>query len=95
VEEGSLFVDDMLIATNNSKNRRNEEGKLDNSIHISKATAGDKTLKNAQIFEGAASRQILDNESSPVNGITSIPTCRKNPCAENPLLFRGLKSPPN
>jgi hypothetical protein len=36
---------------------------------VSRAAAGDKTLKNAQIFEGAASRQISDNESRPVDGI--------------------------
>jgi hypothetical protein len=47
VEEGSLFVNNMLIATNNSKNRRNEEGKLNNSAYISKAIARDKILKNA------------------------------------------------
>jgi hypothetical protein len=69
VEEGSLFIDDIPIATNNSKNRRNEKGELDNSIYISRATAGDKILKNAQIFEGAASRQISDNKSSPINSI--------------------------
>ena len=50
MEEESLFVNEMpieiLIATNDSKNRRNEE-----------------------IFEGAASRQISDNENSPVNSI--------------------------
>jgi hypothetical protein len=55
VEEGSLFVDDMLIATNDSENRRNEEGELNNSVYISRAAAGDKTLKNAEIFKGAAS----------------------------------------
>jgi len=37
----------MLIATNNSKNYYNKEGKLNNSIYISKGIAGDKTLKNA------------------------------------------------
>jgi len=37
----------MLIATNNSKNRCNEEGELNNSVHVSRAIAGDKTLKNA------------------------------------------------
>ena len=47
MEERSLFVDDMLIATNNSKNRRNEEGEVNNSIYVSKAIAGDKILKNA------------------------------------------------
>jgi len=47
VEKRSLFVNDMLIATNNSKNRRNKEGKLNNSVYVSKAIAGDKTLKNA------------------------------------------------
>jgi hypothetical protein len=46
-EEGTLFVDDMLIATNDSENRRNEEGELNNSVYVSRATAGDKTLKNA------------------------------------------------
>jgi hypothetical protein len=56
VEKGSLFVDNMLIATNNSENRRNEEGKLDNSVYVNKAIAGDKTLKNAEIFKGATSR---------------------------------------
>jgi hypothetical protein len=69
VEEGSLFVNEMPIAINDSENRRNEEGKLDNNIYVSRDTAGDKILKNAQIFEDAASRQILDNESSPVDGI--------------------------
>jgi hypothetical protein len=38
---------EMLIATNNSKNRRNEESKLDNSVYVNKATAGEKTLKDA------------------------------------------------
>lgn len=47
MEEGSLFVNDMPIATNNSKNRHNEEGELNNSIYISRAAARDKTLKNA------------------------------------------------
>jgi hypothetical protein len=47
VEEGSLFVNDIPIATNNSENRYNEEGELDNSVYISRATAGDKILKNA------------------------------------------------
>jgi hypothetical protein len=72
-EEGSLFVNEipieMPIATNNSENRRNEEGELNNSIYVNKAAAGDKTLKDAQIFEGAASRQISDDKNSPVNGI--------------------------
>jgi hypothetical protein len=56
VEERSLFVNNMLIATNNSKNRRNKEGKLNNYIHISRVAAGDKILKNAQIFKGATFR---------------------------------------
>jgi hypothetical protein len=47
VEEGSLFVNNILIATNNSENRRNKEGELNNSIYISRAMAGDKILKNA------------------------------------------------
>jgi hypothetical protein len=73
VEEENLFVNkmpiEMPIATNNSENRRNEESELDNSVYISRAAAGEKTLKDAQIFEGAASRQISYNENSPVDGI--------------------------
>jgi hypothetical protein len=83
MEEESLFVDkmpiEMPIATNDSENRRNEEGELDDSVYVGRAAAGDKTLKDAQIFEGAASRQISDNENSPVDGITSVPACRNAP----------------
>jgi hypothetical protein len=72
VKEGSLFVNEMSIkipiATNGSENRRNE-GELNASVYVGRAAAGDKTLKDAQIFEGAASRQISDVENSPVNGI--------------------------
>ncbi|CZR58385.1 uncharacterized protein PAC_08277 [Phialocephala subalpina] len=50
-EEGSLFVDEMPIempiATNDSENRRHEEGELDDSVCVSRAAAGDKTLKDA------------------------------------------------
>ncbi|KAH6702779.1 hypothetical protein BKA61DRAFT_740376 [Leptodontidium sp. MPI-SDFR-AT-0119] len=52
VEEKSLFVDEMPIATDGSENRR-DEGELD----------------DAQIFEGAASRQISDDKNSPVDSI--------------------------
>lgn len=69
VEEESLFVDEMPIATNDSENRRNEEGELDDSVYVGRAAAGDETLKDAQIFEGAASRQISDDENSPVDGM--------------------------
>jgi len=37
----------MLIATNNSENRRNKEGELNNSVYVNKAIARDKILKNA------------------------------------------------
>jgi hypothetical protein len=51
VEEGSLFVDEMpiemLIATKDSENRRSEEGELDDSVYVSRAAAGDRTLKDA------------------------------------------------
>jgi hypothetical protein len=51
VEEESLFVDEMPIempiATNDSENRRNEEGELDDSVYVGRAAAGDKTLKDA------------------------------------------------
>jgi hypothetical protein len=51
VEEESLFINEMpiemLIATKVSENRHNEEGELNNSVYISKAMAGDKTLKDA------------------------------------------------
>jgi hypothetical protein len=47
VEKGSLFVNNMPIATNNSENCHNKEGELDNSIYVNKAIARDKTLKNA------------------------------------------------
>ena len=60
VEEESLFIDEilieMLIATNDSENRRNEESELNDGIYIGKAAAGEKTLKDAQIYKGAASR---------------------------------------
>jgi hypothetical protein len=73
VEEESLFVDEMPIempiATNDSENRRNEESELDDSVYVGRAAAGEKTLKGAQIFEGAASRQISDDENSPVDGM--------------------------
>jgi hypothetical protein len=73
VEEESLFVDEMpiemLIATKDSENRRNEESELNDSVYVSRATVGDETLKDAQIFEGAASRQISGDENSPVDGI--------------------------
>jgi hypothetical protein len=59
----------MPIDTNNSKNRCNKEGELNNSVYISRTAVGDKTLKNAQIFKGAASHQISDNKSSPINSI--------------------------
>jgi hypothetical protein len=60
---------EMLIATKDSENRPNEESELDDSIYISRAAAGDKTLKDAQIFKGAASRQISGDENSPIDGI--------------------------
>ena len=69
VKEESLFINEMPIAINDSENRRNEEGELDNSVYISRTTTGDEMLKDTQIFEGAASRQISDNENSPVNSI--------------------------
>lgn len=73
VEEGSLFVDEMPIempiATKDSGNRRNEESELDNGLYVGRAAVGDKTLKDAQIFEGAASRQISGDQNSPVDGI--------------------------
>jgi hypothetical protein len=73
MEEGGLFVDEMPIeipiATNDRENRHNEEGELDDSVYVGRAAAGDKTLKDAQIFESAASRQISDDENSPVDGI--------------------------
>jgi hypothetical protein len=51
VKEESLFINEIpikiLITTKDSKNHRNKESKLNNSIYISRATAGDKTLKNA------------------------------------------------
>jgi hypothetical protein len=37
----------MLIATNNSKNRRNKESELDDGIYVGRAAAGEKTLKDA------------------------------------------------
>jgi hypothetical protein len=73
VEEESLFVNEILIempiATNNSENGRNEESKLDDSIYINRAMAGEKILKNIQIYKDIASRQISDNENSPVDSI--------------------------
>lgn len=73
VEEESLFVNEipieMPIATNNSENCHNEESKLNDGVCVSRAAAGEKTLKDAQIYKGAASCQILDNENSPVDGI--------------------------
>ena len=69
MKEESLFINEMPIAINDSENRRNEEGELDNSVYISRTTTGDEMLKDTQIFEGAASRQISDNENSPVNSI--------------------------
>jgi hypothetical protein len=51
VEEGSLFIDEMLIemliAINGSENRRNEEGELNVNVYVNKVMAGDKTLKDA------------------------------------------------
>jgi hypothetical protein len=47
---------EILIATNNSENCHNKESELNDSVYISRATAGEKTLKDAQIFEGANSR---------------------------------------
>ena len=51
VKEESLFINEMpieiLIAIKDSKNRLNEESELDDSVYINKATAGDKTLKDA------------------------------------------------
>jgi len=38
---------EMLIATKDSKNRYNKESKLNNSIYVSRAIAGNKTLKDA------------------------------------------------
>jgi hypothetical protein len=46
----------ILIIIKDSKNRCNKKSELNNSIYIDKATAGDKMLKNAQIFKGAISR---------------------------------------
>jgi hypothetical protein len=73
VEEDSLFVDEMPIempiATKDSENRPNEESELDDSVYVSRAAAGDERLKDAQIFEGAASCQISGDENSPVDGI--------------------------
>jgi len=51
VKEESLFVNkmliEMLIAIKDSENRLNKESELNNSVYINKATAGDKTLKDA------------------------------------------------
>jgi hypothetical protein len=69
VDKESLFIDEMPIATKDSKNRRNKESELNNSVYISRAMAGDKKLKDAQIFKGVASRQISGNKNSPVNSI--------------------------
>jgi hypothetical protein len=73
VEEESLFVDEipieMPIATNDSENRRNEASELDDGVCVGRAAAGEKTLKDAQIYEGAAFRQILDDKNSLVDGI--------------------------
>ena len=49
--EESLFINDipikMPIAINNSKNHYNKESKLNDSIYISRAIVGEKTLKDA------------------------------------------------
>jgi hypothetical protein len=55
VKEGSLFVNNILIATNNSENCHNKEGELNNSIYINRVIAGDKILKNTYIFKGIIS----------------------------------------
>jgi hypothetical protein len=55
---------EMLIATKDSRNRRNEESELNNGLYVSRAAVGDKTLKDAQIFEDAASRQISGDKMS-------------------------------
>ena len=51
MEEGSLFVNEMPIempiATKDSENRRNEESEHNNSVYVSSAMAGEKTLKDA------------------------------------------------
>jgi hypothetical protein len=51
VEEESLFIDKipikMPIAINNNKNRHNKESELNNGVYIDRATAGEKTLKDA------------------------------------------------
>jgi hypothetical protein len=69
VEKESLFVNEMPITTNNSKNHYNKKDKLDNSIYISRTVTGNEILKDIQIFEGIASYQISDNENSPINSI--------------------------
>ena len=73
VEVESLFINEMPIempiATKDSENHRNEESELNDSVYINRATAGDETLKDAQIFKGAASRQISGDKNSPINGI--------------------------
>jgi hypothetical protein len=38
---------EMLIAIKDSKNRCNEEGKLNNNIYVNRAIVKDKTLKDA------------------------------------------------
>jgi hypothetical protein len=43
VEKGSLFINEILIEMPITTN---------NSIYINRAIAGDKTLKDTQIFEG-------------------------------------------
>ena len=37
----------MPIAINNNKNRYNKESELNNGVYINRATAGEKTLKDA------------------------------------------------
>jgi hypothetical protein len=47
VDKESLFINEILITTKDSKNRHNKESELNNSIYINRAMTGDKTLKDA------------------------------------------------
>lgn len=58
------IVEEALFVADSSKRHHDRKSELDDRTNVNRSTTGDKTIGNAQIFEDAASYQILDNNSS-------------------------------
>ncbi|KAF8846614.1 hypothetical protein BDZ45DRAFT_812194 [Acephala macrosclerotiorum] len=63
MEEETLFVDEMPTAANGSERRRDGEGELNDKVNADGLATGEETRRDAQIFEGAASHQISDDDN--------------------------------